>query len=85
LYSQIKNLRAENRTLRTHSITAEERIEELEALLSDCADDLETLTEHEYRGYRDDAGEMHPAMQPKFERDMELVHRARAVLKSHQK
>lgn len=53
-------------------ISAAKRIEELEALVHELADDLEAEVEGHYEGTKD-----HPAMTPKYERDMEPVVRAR--------
>lgn len=50
-------------------------IERLQAMLKECADDLESEIEGRYHGVKD-----HPAMTPKYERDMETVKRARALI-----
>jgi hypothetical protein len=43
---------------------------------NECADSLEAYVEHEYVNTKD-----HPAMKWRYERDMEDVYRARALLK----
>lgn len=51
------------------------RIAELEALTTNLANELEAEVEHRYAGIKD-----HPAMTPKYERDMETVCQARSLL-----
>jgi hypothetical protein len=53
--------------------------ERLRAALKDCADDLESEVKHRYDRIGD-----HPAMAPKYERDMEPVKAARALLADEQ-
>lgn len=55
-------------------------IERLRGLLKECANDLAAEIEHRYDRMKD-----HPAMMPKYERDMEPVTRARAALSPEQK
>jgi len=50
-------------------------IERLRALVKDLADDVAAEVEGHYRDIKD-----HPAMRPKYERDMANVYRARRVL-----
>jgi hypothetical protein len=51
-------------------------MDEVRGVLEECADDLESMVEAHYgRGVKD-----HPAMKPKYERDMEPARRARALL-----
>lgn len=59
---------------------AEARIKRLEALLVELADDCEAEVEHRYKGIKD-----HPAMTPRYERDMDTVRRARAALEGEMK
>jgi hypothetical protein len=60
--------------LRDRATAAEARVRELEAGLRECADELEWEIRARY-------GEpVHPAEQRKFERDMAIVVRARALL-----
>ncbi len=49
---------------------------EVVEVLRDCAEDLESMVEAHYGGGIKD----HPAMKPKYERDMEPAERARALL-----
>ena len=53
-------------------------LDALEAILRELADDLEAELRARYGA--DHADGIHPAMQPKFDRDMEPVLRARAAL-----
>lgn len=55
-------------------------IERLRSLLKECADDLAAEIEHRYDRVKD-----HPAMLPRYERDMEPVTKARTALASEQK
>jgi hypothetical protein len=54
------------------------RVAKLEEVLKECADDLEAEFLHKYRLHD---GTIHPAQQRDFDRDMDLVVRARAALK----
>ena len=54
------------------------RVAKLEDVLKECADDLEAEFRHKYRL---SDGTIHPAQQKDFDRDMDLVVRARAALK----
>jgi chromosome segregation ATPase len=58
------------------AMKAQEEIERLREALQECADSLEAYVEHEYVSTKD-----HPAMKWRYERDMEDVYRARALLK----
>lgn len=51
--------------------------ESLRTMLRECADDLEAEVEGHYSGLKD-----HPAMKPKYDRDMDSVRRARTLLDS---
>lgn len=51
-------------------------MKEVVEVLRDCAEDLESMVEAHYGGGIKD----HPAMKPKYERDMEPAERARAIL-----
>lgn len=57
--------------------TDKARIAELEGALRDCADDLEAEVRDRWCYMN---GRPHPAMQPKFDRDMQPVDRARSLL-----
>ncbi|MGO9849832.1 MAG: hypothetical protein ACLPKT_25500 [Methylocella sp.] len=50
-------------------------LERIRVLLKELADDLEAEVEGHYQGIKD-----HPAMTPKYERDMSNVKKARALL-----
>lgn len=50
-------------------------IVKLREMLRECADDLEAEIEGQYSGMKD-----HPAMKRRYDRDMDTVIRARAVL-----
>jgi hypothetical protein len=54
------------------------RVAKLEEVLKECADDLEAEFLHRYKL---NDGTIHPAQQRDFDRDMDLVVRARAALK----
>lgn len=54
-------------------------IERLRAALTECADDLEASVKAEYQGTLD-----YPSQRRKFERDMEPVRKARALLGADQ-
>jgi hypothetical protein len=51
-------------------------MDEVREVLKECADDLESMVEAHYGGGVKD----HPAMKPKYMRDMEPARRARALL-----
>ena len=55
----------------------EERVEELEGLVSELADDLESEIGSNYLV---DGKIIHPSYSPKYERDMDVIYRARAAL-----
>lgn len=62
-----------------------DRVGRLEELVSELADDLESEVLDRWGGEYDDEGVpdtsgMHPAQRSRYERDMEIVHRARAEL-----
>lgn len=52
---------------------------EMVEALEECAEDLEAYVRSQYEGTAADGG-VHPAIQRKYERDMEPVHKARAAL-----
>lgn len=54
--------------------------EEVRDALQECADDLEAAIDGIYKAYEDKEGKIHPAMAHKYERDMEPVRKARAIL-----
>lgn len=62
-------------TARAEIARLQAKNERLRALLKDCADDLAGEVESRYQGIKD-----HPAMTPRYERDMEPVIAARAAL-----
>ena len=51
------------------------KVEELQAMLKEVADELAEWIEHNYQHTKD-----HPAMRGRYERDMETVYRAWAML-----
>lgn len=51
----------------------------LKAAAKDCADELEAEVKHRYYGSKPDEP-LHPAMQGRYERDMEPVEAVRALL-----
>ena len=85
-HAEIARLTAENKILyegitpeNGGAIAAIERLtverDALRALVAELADELESEVEGHYHAIKD-----HPAMMPKYERDMEPVKRARAAL-----
>lgn len=61
-----------------HAIEAVERErDEARALLAECADELAAYVEGQYHP---DGGVLHPAVRHRYERDMDIVNRARAAL-----
>lgn len=70
----------DNGTAKAALSAAEARIQRLAAVLVELADDCEAEVEHRYKGIKD-----HPAMTPKYERDMDAVRRARAALEGKKK
>jgi hypothetical protein len=77
LYCDAVNNRALIMSLSATIAEKDKRIEALEGALRECADDLEA----ELRGrWCIVQGNPHPAMKPKFDRDMQPVYRARTTL-----
>lgn len=78
LEAEIKRLTAyQNETAKAWTKlteSQEEEIEKLKALVKELADDLESEVEGRYQSVKG-----HPAMKPKYERDMEPVRRARLI------
>ena len=62
-------------TLASDAKEAADEIERLRTVLKECADDLEAEVEGHYQHVKD-----HPAMAPKYERDMASVRKAREIL-----
>ena len=69
------DLLAEVERLSAALAAAHETIARMREALAECADDLAAEIEHRYDRIKD-----HPAMTPKYERDMVTVRRARAAL-----
>jgi hypothetical protein len=75
-----KAVHGDTSAVRVISDQAADEIERLREALNECADSLEAYVEHEYVNTKD-----HPAMAWRYERDMEDVYRARALLKKEGK
>ena len=56
-------------------MTDEEAIERLKSMVNELADELEAEVEGHYHGIKD-----HPAMARRYDRDMEVVIRARSLI-----
>jgi hypothetical protein len=75
--AEVQGLLVEHERLTLELIATRARVAKLEGVLKECADDLEAEFLHKY-SLNDET--IHPAQQRDFDRDMDLVVRARAAL-----
>jgi hypothetical protein len=78
LEAREKHLEESRSIWRQDALRAGDRIAELEALLKDCADDLEAELRARYGCVK--GGPIHPAENKRFQRDIDSVYAARAAL-----